>query len=217
MPGTESVGDGSSEDIVDRLVLEALDLIEGGGQAAADELLRAHPREAAAIRERLDQLARTGLLVAPGTVPPAHPERIGPFRILERLGGGGMGVVYLAEDESLHRRIALKLIHPEYVHVRQAHERFRREVEAVARLQHPSIVPVYSVGEERGIPYFAMEWVDGLSLADVLRQLKGRSLESLQGLDLARLLARREGRSRGSRSSLPRQLGADLSPHRQAR
>ena len=79
-----------------------------------------------------------------------------------------MGVVYRAEQRSLGREVALKVLRPDRLWFEGAHEHFRREVEAIAQLQHPGIVPVYSVGEEEGIPYFAMERIAGATLADVL-------------------------------------------------
>src|SRR5262249_18735844 len=86
---------------------------------------------------------------------------------------------------------ALKLIRPEHLFFAGARARFRREVEAAARCQHPGIVPVYAVGEAGGIPYFAMEWVLGPSLADVLQAFEGRSPTSLAPRDLVALLRER--------------------------
>ena len=95
-----------------------------------------------------------------------------------------MGVVYEALQEKLARTVALKLIRPEHLYFPRARERFRRETESVARLQHPGIVSIYTVGEERGIPYFAMELIRGATLADVLTMLETRAPESLRGGDL---------------------------------
>ena len=112
------------------------------------------------------------------------PKQLGEFRVLERLGGGGMGEVYRAVQERLSREVAVKVVRPEYLWYEGARERFRREAEAVARLQHPGIVPVYTVGEEAGLPYFAMELVDGTSLDDVLKQVAGLEFDELSGSDL---------------------------------
>ncbi|MCC6408360.1 MAG: tetratricopeptide repeat protein [Planctomycetes bacterium] len=114
----------------------------------------------------------------------ALPERLGDFRLLERLGTGGMGVVYRARDEVLSREVALKLIRPESLHFEEARERFRREVEAAAKLRHPGIVPIYSVGEASGLPFFTMELVEGVSLASVVERLQGRAASELSGADL---------------------------------
>ncbi len=112
------------------------------------------------------------------------PERLGDFRLLERLGAGGMDVVYRARQESLQRDVALKLILPEHLWFIEARERFRREVEAAARLRHPGIVPVYTVGDQNGLPHFAMELVEGASLAAVIEHVRERRASELSGADL---------------------------------
>jgi tetratricopeptide (TPR) repeat protein len=96
-------------------------------------------------------------------------ERLGEFRLIRKLGGGGMGIVYLAEQESLGRHVALKIIHPERAGSFEAAKRFWREVEAVSGLRHPNIVTVFESGEEKGIRYFAMELVPGSDLDQELR------------------------------------------------
>src|SRR5207253_792964 len=73
-------------------------------------------------------------------------EHLGGFRLIERIGEGGMGLVWIAEEVALGRRVALKMVRPEQAWFGGARERFRREVEAVARLQHPGIVPIYAFG-----------------------------------------------------------------------
>lgn len=165
---------------------EALEAFEQGGTAALDELCTRHPALASSLRQRVHGLAALGLLDEIGAAGDAPPERLGDFVPLTRLGGGGMGVVFLARQESLGREVALKLIRPDQLHLPGARERFRREVETVARLQHPGIVPVYAVGEERGVPFLAMERIDGRNLADVVSALAGRDPHGLSGADLAR-------------------------------
>lgn len=169
-------------DFPEDLFEDCLLALEAGDQSAVEQLLAKAPQHRAAIRERLDQLAALGLLQAPSPAP--LPERLGEFRLLRQLGRGGMGVVHLAEQEGLGRQVALKLIHPEQRHFPGARERFRREVLAVARLQHPGIVPVLSGGEADGVPYYAMELVAGASLAEVLQELSGRDPRSLDGTQL---------------------------------
>lgn len=106
------------------------------------------------------------------------PEQLGDFRLLERVGGGGMGVVYRADQVSLGRRVALKLIRPENLYFPGARERFGREVEACARLSHPGIVPVFTSGTENGVPFFAMEFIEGCTVADMLTCRSERSATS---------------------------------------
>src|SRR6185436_19938609 len=90
----------------------------------------------------------------------------------------------------LGREVALKLIRPEQLFFPGARERFRREIETIARLQHPGIVPVHTVGEEKGIPYFAMERVIGCTLADAIDVLRDRDPATLAGSDLAQAIVR---------------------------
>lgn len=94
------------------------------------------------------------------------PAEFGRYRILQRLGHGGMGTVYLAEDTQLDRRIALKVPHFARAGDRGARERFRREGRAAAALDHPHLCRVYDVGEHDGIPYLTMAFVEGRPLCD---------------------------------------------------
>ena len=108
---------------------------------------------------------------AAGRAEPDVPyEKLGDFRLIRRLGEGGMGVVYLALQESLGRHVALKVLRPERIGSFEAVKRFWREVEAVSRLRHPNIVAVHASGEDRGVCYFAMELVPGSCLKHELRR-----------------------------------------------
>ncbi len=173
------------------LVVECLDRMERSGLGAIEELCRERPEHAAALRSRMSTLAGTGLLEADADIP----ERLGDFRLRRRLGAGGMGIVYAALQESLGREVALKLVRPDQLFFPGARERFRREVEVVAHLQHPGIVPVYTVGEEHGIPYFTMELQHGATLAEVLAECQGKLPHSGQELAdaLSRAVQRRNG------------------------
>ena len=103
----------------------------------------------------------------------ASPESLGDFRILRQLGRGGMGVVYEAEQISIPRRVALKILPLASLVDPRALQRFKNEVAAVATLEHANIVPVYAVGEQRGIHYYAMKLIRGQSLAAVIRERYG--------------------------------------------
>jgi serine/threonine protein kinase len=107
---------------------------------------------------------------ASGADEPALPERFGGFDILRVLGRGGMGVVYLARQTSTGREVALKVVRPELVGQSTARRRFQREIEAVSQLDHPGICTVYEAGAVGDVPFVAMRFVEGHTLADELRR-----------------------------------------------
>ncbi len=148
------------------LVAEGIERIERGESGVVDRLCEDNPDLAAALRARFGRLNTHQLLAA--------PTAFGPYRCLRILGRGGMGVVHLARDERMGRLVALKVLPPGGREGMA--ERFRREIVAVARLRHPGIVPVFDVGEEDGSPYFAMEYVDGVTLQERLDDLRERGL-----------------------------------------
>jgi len=96
-------------------------------------------------------------------------ERIGRYRILEKLGHGGMGVVYKAFDPQIERNVAIKVISTQRMDDPELRERFFREARAAGHLSHPNIVVVYDLGEQDGHPYIAMEFVDGITLDALMR------------------------------------------------
>jgi len=103
-------------------------------------------------------------------IQPSAP--LGDFRILREIGRGGMGVVYEAEQLSLGRSVALKVL-PFAAALDAKHlQRFKNEAQAAAQLHHQNIVPVYGVGCERGVHYYAMQFIDGQTLADLIKQLR---------------------------------------------
>jgi serine/threonine protein kinase len=119
----------------------------------------------------------------PAAQPPLPPEQIAPYfpqlEILECLGRGGMGVVYKARQKSLSRLVALKLLAPERVRDAKFAERFAREAQALAAMNHPNIVTIYDFGQAGGFYYLLMEFVDGVNLRQLLRTRKLAPEEAL--------------------------------------
>ena len=105
--------------------------------------------------------------------PPRGPGELGwlaHYRVRRRIGEGGMGLVFQAEDSDLLRSVALKVIRPELVGSPQVSQRFLREARAMAAVKHDHIVTIYQVGQHRGVPYLAMEYLEGKSLHDWLER-----------------------------------------------
>lgn len=169
---------------VEELAEEFIERFRRGERPALTEYTTRHPELADEIRELFPALVmmedlRPGRESAQGRVgsgpflsPEQKLERLGEYRILREVGRGGMGIVYEAEQETLGRRVALKVLPFERLNNPSYLERFRREAKAAARLHHTNIVPVFGVGESDGVHYFAMQFIHGEPLDRVLNDLR---------------------------------------------
>jgi len=124
-------------------------------------------REVESLLANLDDESLPGIQLPAVTFDESgpEPERLGPYRLLRKLGRGGMGVVYLAEDTRLRRKVAIKVLTAFGARSRSLRTRLLREAEAASKLDHPAICRVYEVGEAEDLPYIAMQYIEGETLA----------------------------------------------------
>jgi hypothetical protein len=148
-----------------------LDACLEGSAPSPDTFLARHPDAGDELRAKISSMYET-MLAGATEAPPF--ERVGEYRLLQRLDAGGMGTVYLAEQESLGRVVALKIVRPELAGDPEADRRFAREARAAAPLRHPGIVTVFGAGVEDGTRYIAMELVPGRMLSDMLAEAATR-------------------------------------------
>jgi serine/threonine protein kinase len=178
---------------IEMLAEEFLQRRRGGERVSIDDYAAAHPEQAEEIRDLFPTIAaleeaRPNEEADRGSGFTC-PEQLGDLRILREIGRGGMGVVYEALQESLGRRVAVKVLPGRTLLDTKQLERFRREARTAAALQHPGIVPIYSVGEQDGLHYLVMQRIDGAGLDVLTRRVGARtksgSLASGSSLSLA--------------------------------
>ncbi len=185
--------------VVLQLAEEFLERYRQGQRPSLKEYIDRHPHLAAEIKEvfpamaLMENVALADESLASAATGPATPseslppQQLGDYRILREVGRGGMGIVYEAEQVSLGRHVALKVL-PRQMFVEDSQRRrFEREAKAAAKLHHTNIVPVFGVGEHDGMPYYVMQFIQGLGLDDVLDELKrmqGKGTPTTKGGEL---------------------------------
>jgi serine/threonine protein kinase/WD40 repeat protein/tetratricopeptide (TPR) repeat protein len=173
----------SDRDPVEQLAEEFAQRQRRGEHPAISEYTSKYPQWAEQIRDLFPALALMEQLKPRADATGAYDgatslagdqkrERLGDYRILRELGRGGMGIVYEAEQESLGRRVALKVFPFHQLSGTNHLERFRREAKAAGRLHHTNIVPVFGVGESEGLHYYAMQFINGEGLDKVVEDLR---------------------------------------------
>jgi serine/threonine protein kinase len=163
-------------------VQDFLDQLEAGRRPDRQEFLRRYPDLATPLGQCLDGLElvhRAGLREKrPTAVPPvglgdvASATPLGDYQIIREIGRGGMGIVYEAVQLSLGRRVAVKVLPFAATFDAKHLQRFHNEAQSAAQLHHTNIVPIYGVGSERGVHFYAMQLIEGHSLAEIIRQVR---------------------------------------------
>ena len=144
--------------------------LKAGQAPSRQDLIARHPELAAQLEACLAGLE---FIHGAESAAPGNPRTLGDFRIIREVGRGGMGAVFEAEQVSLCRSVALKILRFGAVSDPESIERFKREAETVAKLHHTNIVPIFNVGSEHGVNYYAMQFIAGRSLAEVLSENGG--------------------------------------------
>lgn len=175
-----------ADELLGKLTAEFQERLAKGENPSVEAYVNQYPEVAQLIRDIFPLLGFIGAspedsdpvsqLDSLAATPTASIQQLGDFRLLSELGRGGMGVVYEAEQISMRRRVALKLLPFATLLDTGRLKRFKNEVLAAASLNHPNIVSVYSVGEERGIHYYAMQLIQGPTLAEIVLQLQSTAL-----------------------------------------
>ena len=194
MSEADTVNHDARDQRIGQLLNDYLDR-QARGEAEAQALFLArHPDLADDLRSHLDllcdlqpQQATLEGLIGQGILEacdePCYAARLGAYRISRFVGRGGMGLVLKAHEESLDRTVALKILRPELAEDQAALARFKREAQAAAALRHPNIVTVHAVGQQGPVHFLAMEYIDGPTLADLIRSgdPRGTGFQPVEG------------------------------------
>jgi serine/threonine protein kinase len=203
----------SLESLVGQVADDFLRRQREGEHPEVEEYVARYPQAADLLRPVLASLQLLELSQPSGAFPaaPATPGQLtgtlGDFRIVREVGRGGMGVVYEAEQISLGRRVALKVLpFASTLDARQL-QRFKNEAQAAAHLHHQNIVPVYATGCERGVHYYAMQLIEGQTLAEVITELQALAEQERGGREQTPLTYSEEAKAVLTGSWAPREEG----------
>ena len=219
--------DASLDDLLDEIAEEFAERIGRGEPLDIEEYATRYPQLADVIREIFPAIAAVAASSSADFgefIDKPRTERIvGNFRLIRQIGRGGMGIVYEAEEISLHRRVALKILPFASVLDPKQLQRFKNEAQAAAGLHHPHIVPVYSVGTDRGVHYYAMQFVDGQDLATIIHERQSSRIDAK--IESLPLQTRRETSTGDEKAhpdcdiaiaALPQEKTADWDGHNEA-
>jgi hypothetical protein len=197
----------TERDPLELLAAEYMDRLRQGQRPAIEEYAAQHPELAEEIRELFPAIAVTERLKARqarssdgrATLGPARLERLDDFRLIREIGRGGMGVVFEAEQESLGRRVAVKVLPRQVLLDEKNLKRFEREAHIAANLHHTNIVEVFGVGEQDGFHYSVMQYIRGVGLDAIIPLLAKQMRE--QGTNQPAKVSAQPGVFRGVRPS----------------
>jgi serine/threonine protein kinase len=210
----------SVDPVLAELIEQITDQFHAGQPLDLDACIKQHPERAEELRRlwpSLQMLAVTGTSASEREHADAADEALsgilGDFRIVREVGRGGMGVVYEAEQISLGRRVALKMLPFASTLDAKQLQRFKNEAQAAAGLHHTNIVPVYATGCERGVHYYAMQLIEGQTLAALIRDLRQQEGREDRGLRMEdRGLKNQRGSKIEDRGSAEKASSFDLAP-----
>ncbi|MHC4918594.1 MAG: protein kinase domain-containing protein, partial [Planctomycetota bacterium] len=166
---------------IEVLAAEFVDRHRRGEHPTVEEYAEQHPDLAREIHdlfptilamERLKKHKESSSTPRKSLLGPSLDEQLGDYILLREIGRGGMGIVYEAEQESLGRRVAVKVLPRQALDEQKKLQRFQREAQTAAKLHHTNIVPIFGVGEQDGFHYYVMQFIPGLGLDAVLRAMK---------------------------------------------
>lgn len=161
---------------IESLAERFIEQLHGGDAPTIDEYVQTYPALADEIRDLFPTILNMETLrrhKSSGRPIPGHhaermPEKLGDYRIIREIGRGGMGIVYEAEQLSLERQIAIKVLPRGYFIDPVRRERFQREAQIAGRLHHTNIVPIHGIGNDEGYDFFVMQYIDGVSLDELI-------------------------------------------------